>query len=121
MIVEWLFWFCLRVGLWGRQAKANVPNVGGNKNFNFFARGEKIKIRRVGNECRLTCCPIEIWSLCWSPVKMVYFFIIYFSRFVVVVSFFTLAGNVPTLGAVGDFGKLNCQPAQIYNRSTNFH
>ncbi len=32
----------------GRQAKANVPNVGGNKNFNFFARGEKIKIRSRG-------------------------------------------------------------------------
>jgi len=34
--------------LGGRQAKANVPNVGGNKNFNFFARGEKIKIRSRG-------------------------------------------------------------------------
>jgi hypothetical protein len=27
--------------------------------------------------------------------------------------------NVPTLGAVGDFGKLNCLPVGIYNRSTN--
>ncbi len=27
--------------------------------------------------------------------------------------------NVPTLGAVGDFGKLNCLPARIYNRSRN--
>lgn len=32
----------------GWQAKANVPNVGGSKNFNFFARGEKIKIRSRG-------------------------------------------------------------------------
>ncbi len=32
----------------------------------------------------------------------------------------TIGGNGPTLGAVGDFGKLNCQPARIYNRSTNF-
>jgi hypothetical protein len=30
------------------QAKANVPNVGGNKNFNFFARGEKIKNTKGG-------------------------------------------------------------------------
>ena len=29
--------------------------------------------------------------------------------------------NVPTLGAVGDFGKLNCLPARMYNRSRNFH
>ena len=32
----------------------------------------------------------------------------------------TIGYNVPTLGAVGDFGKLNCQPAQIYNRSIKF-
>ena len=31
-----------------------------------------------------------------------------------------MTANVPTLGAVGDFGKLNCQPARIYNRSTKF-
>jgi hypothetical protein len=30
-----------------------------------------------------------------------------------------LTANVPTLGAVGDFGKLNCLPARIYNRSRN--
>jgi hypothetical protein len=28
-------------------------------------------LRRVGNECRLTRCPFSIWSVCWSPVKMV--------------------------------------------------
>jgi len=29
-------------------AKANVPFAGGNKNFNFFERGQKIKIRSRG-------------------------------------------------------------------------
>ena len=40
--------------------------------------GKNKKYRRVGNECRpvrqtgrLTLCPLEIWSVCWSPVKMV--------------------------------------------------
>src|SRR5690554_6289351 len=33
--------------------------------------GENKKYRRVGNECRLTRCPFSIWSVCWSPVKMV--------------------------------------------------
>ena len=33
--------------------------------------GENKKYRRVGNECRLSCCPVEIWSVCrWSPVKI---------------------------------------------------
>jgi hypothetical protein len=39
----------------GWQAKANVPNVGGNKNFNFFARGEKIKIRSSGLSVKRVC------------------------------------------------------------------
>jgi len=69
---------------------ANGPFAGGNKItrlFNLFfsgAReslrlfelkkmcgGENKKYRRVGNEWRLTRCPFEIWSVCWSPVKMV--------------------------------------------------
>jgi hypothetical protein len=33
--------------------------------------GENKKYIRVGKECRLSCCPFEIWSVCWSPVKMV--------------------------------------------------
>ena len=50
--------------------------------------GENKKYRRVGNECRLARCPFVISFVCLCPpVKMVYFFIIYFSRFVVVVSF----------------------------------
>lgn len=33
--------------------------------------GENKKYRRVGNECRLSCCPVAIWSVCrWSPVKI---------------------------------------------------
>jgi hypothetical protein len=53
-------------------AKANVPFAGGNKiELKKMCGGENKKYRRVGNECRLTRCPFEIWSVCWSPVKMV--------------------------------------------------
>jgi len=53
-------------------AKANVPFAGRHKiEFKKMCGGENKKYRRVGNECRLTRCPIEIWSVCWSPVKMV--------------------------------------------------
>ena len=39
----------------------------------FCAVGKKLKHRRVGNECRLTRCPIVVSFLCLcSPVKMVY-------------------------------------------------
>jgi len=40
--------------------------------------GENKKYRRVGNECRLTRCPFEIWSVCWSSVKMVWCIIVQF-------------------------------------------
>jgi len=53
-------------------AKANVPNVRLVKiELKKMCGGENKKYRRVGNECRLTCCPFDIWSVCWSPVKMV--------------------------------------------------
>jgi hypothetical protein len=55
--------------------------------------GENKKYRRVGNECRLTRCPFEICSVCWSLVKMVYF-LVFNRQFDVVVSVFTLAGNI---------------------------
>ncbi len=99
------------------RAKPNVPFV--RRQFKIFcAVGKKIKHSRVGNECRLTRCPFVISFLClWSPVKIVYFSI-YFSRFVVVVSFFTLAGNVLPLAAVGDFGALHCQPSTSFDSST---
>jgi hypothetical protein len=33
--------------------------------------GENKKYRRVGNECRLNCCPVSMWSVCfWSPIKI---------------------------------------------------
>ena len=32
---------------------------------------ENKKYRSVGNECRLSCCLVAIWSVCsWSPVKI---------------------------------------------------
>ena len=56
--------------------------------------GENKKYRRVGNECRLTRCPILIWSVCWSPFKMVYFFLCFWSSLSDVSCRFTLAGNL---------------------------
>jgi len=53
-------------------AKANVPFAGRHKiKLKKMCGGENKKYRRVGNECRLTRCSFEIWSVCWSPVKMV--------------------------------------------------
>jgi hypothetical protein len=60
----------------------------------FCAVGKKLKHRRVGNECRLTRCPFVVSFLCLcSPVKMVYFFLVFSRQFVVVGSSFTLAAN----------------------------
>lgn len=55
-------------------AKANVPLCGGKKMNKKCAVGKKKKYRRVSKECRLTRCPVSIWSVfvCLS-VKMVYF------------------------------------------------
>ena len=70
MAKKWLFWFCegsaLCVG-----AKPNVPLVRLAKIVFKKCGREKNKKLCVGNEFRLTRCPIEIWSVCWSPVKMV--------------------------------------------------
>jgi len=85
-------------------AKANVPFAGRHKiELKKMCGGENKKYRRVGNECRLTRCPFEIWSVCWSPVKMVYFFLVLVSRYVVVVSSFTLAGNGSGVCDGGEF------------------
>jgi len=55
-------------------AKANVPFVRLAKiEFKKMCGGENKKYRRVGKECRLTRCPFEIWSVCWSLVEMVCF------------------------------------------------
>jgi hypothetical protein len=107
----------LKVRLVG-GAKPNVPFAGWHRISKFFVRWtKKLKHRRVGNECRLTRCPIAIWSVCWSPVKMVYF--LFFSlQFDVVVSFFTLAGNVLQLPEGGDFEALHCQPSRNFDRCT---
>ena len=61
-----------RVGLCVGQ-KPMCHLCGGNKiELKKMCGGENKKYRRVGNECRLTRCPFEIWSVCWSPVvKMV--------------------------------------------------
>jgi len=57
-------------------AKANVPFAGRHKiELKKMCGGENKKYRRVGNECRLSCCPFKIWSVCWSPVKMVCLFV----------------------------------------------
>lgn len=74
-------------------ANPNVPFVG--RQFKIFcAWGKKLKHRRVGNECRLTRCPFAIRSVCCCPlVKMVYFFLVYVRRFLVVASSNTLAAN----------------------------
>jgi len=55
-------------------AKANVPLCGGKKMNKKCAVGKKKKYTRVSKECRLTRCPVSIWSVfvCLS-VKMVYF------------------------------------------------
>ena len=89
-------------------AKANVQFAGWHKiELKKMCGSENKKYRSVGNECRLTRCPILIWFVCLcSPVKMVYFFLVYISRFVVVVSSITLAGNGLQLGEVADFEAL---------------
>jgi hypothetical protein len=60
------------------RAKPNVPFVGQAKiELKKMCGGENKKYRRVGNECRLSCCPVEIWSVCWSPVKISVSFYVY--------------------------------------------
>jgi hypothetical protein len=71
------------------RAKPNVPFVRLAKiELKKMCGGENKKYRRVGNECRLSCCPVAIWSVCrWSPVKISVSFYVYsrpFSRCCVV-------------------------------------
>jgi len=95
--------------------KANVPFEGWHKiELKKMCGGENKKYRSVGNECRLIRCPILIWSVCLcSPVKMVYFFLVYVIRYVVVVSSNTLAGNGSGLGDGGHYEALNYRQAQM--------
>jgi hypothetical protein len=53
-------------------AKANVPFKRRHKiELKKLCGGENKKYRSFGKECRLTRRLFEIWSVCWSPVKMV--------------------------------------------------
>jgi len=95
------------------RAKPNVPFAGWHKiELKKMCGGENKKYRRVGNECRLTRCPFEIWSVCWSPVKMVCLFLIrlcFCRLFMVALSSFRLTGNGFGLAVGGDLEALNCQ------------
>jgi len=61
------------------RAKLNVPNVKLAKiELKKMCGGENKKYRSVGNECRLSCCPVAIWSVClWSPFKISVSFYVY--------------------------------------------
>src|SRR5690606_27012442 len=57
-------------------AKPNVPLACWHKIVFKKCGREKNKKLCVGNECRLTRCPLVISFICfWSPFKMVYFFL----------------------------------------------
>jgi len=98
------------------RAKPNVPFLRLAENFKIFcAVGKKLKHRRVGKECRLTRCPNVLSFLCrWSPVKMVYFFLVFSCLFVVARSSFTLAGNVLGLCEGGEI------EVQMFNLAPKF-
>lgn len=92
-------------------AKANVPLCGGKKMNKKCAVGKKKKYTRVSKECRLTRCPVSIWSVfvCLS-VKMVYFSCPSVRYCQVARSSVTLAANVRRL----------CDGAAIANRQMSF-
>ena len=98
-------------------AKPNVPLAGWLKLFLKNVRWEINKKHRVGNECRLTRCPFVISFLClWSPVKMVYFFLVFSRLFAVARSPLHL---LPTLRIclVADCGRFNCQTVVKFERA----
>ena len=103
-------WLLPKRGLLRVGAKANVPLCGGKKMNKKCAVGKKKKYTRVSKECRLTRCPVSIWSVfvCLS-VKMVYFSCPSVRYCQVARSSVTLAANGLALGAVADFGAQNCQ------------
>ena len=75
-------------------AKANVPNVLlGKIELKKMCGGENKKYRRVGNEFRLSCCLVAIWSVCWSLSKLAFHFMFIVVCLFVVVSSFKLAFN----------------------------
>jgi hypothetical protein len=102
-------WLLPKRGLLRVGAKANVPLCGGKKMNKKCAVGKKKKYRRVSKECRLTRCPVSIWSVfvCLS-VKMVYFSCPSVRYCQVARSSVTLAANVPQIGAGREFTHESC-------------
>ena len=101
-------------------AKPNVPLVRLAKIvFKKLRLGKKYK-----TSGRLTRCPVWVCSVCWSPVKMVCFFLVFNRLYVVARSSFTLAANGSRLCEVADFQhkcsieKLNLNLALNCHRST---
>lgn len=81
--------------------------------------GKNKKYRRGGNEFRLSCCPVTVWSVYpWSPVKIAFQFMFKVVCLVVVVPTVRLACNGLVLGEEADFKVLNCLPAMNLVRST---
>jgi hypothetical protein len=112
-------WLLPKRGLLRVGAKANVPLCGGKKMNKKCAVGKKKKYRRVSKECRLTRCPVSIWSVfvCLS-VKMVYFSCPSVRYCQVARSSVTLAANGPRISA----GRLTDLPERrtICNITTIF-
>ncbi len=98
-------------------AKANVPFAGRHKiELKKMCGGENKKYRSVGIECRLTRCPFIISFLClWSPVKMVYFFIVYVRFCLLCRVVLRLLVTFLGLAFVRDFRAQNCQPSTKVN------
>ena len=94
-------WLLPKRGLLRVGAKANVPLCGGKKMNKKCAVGKKKKYTRVSKECRLTRCPVSIWSVfvCLS-VKMVYFSCPSVRYCQVARSSVTLAANGKSIGEV---------------------
>lgn len=112
-------WLLPKRGLLRVGAKANVPLCGGKKMNKKCAVGKKKKYRRVSKECRLTRCPVSIWSVfvCLS-VKMVYFSCPSVRYCQVARSSVTLAANVFRLGDVAEIEAQMFSFAQKFNRRT---
>lgn len=108
-------WLLPKRGLLRVGAKANVPLCGGKKMNKKCAVGKKKKYRRVSKECRLTRCPVSIWSVfvCLS-VKMVYFSCPSVRYCQVARSSVTLAANGLQLGEVVALEALTFNLAQMF-------
>ena len=108
-LAETALWILPKGWLCAVGAKANVPFAGRHKiELKKMCGGENKKYRRVGNECRLTLCPLSLNFLCpCSPVKMVYFFCFSVRYFLSVCCLLRLHTTVRGPGAVADFPNEN--------------